>query len=61
MKGVAIHNGGADYGHYYAIIKYDKWYKFNDSEVKIFDMKNFSEECFGWNENQSNEEYYNMY
>ena len=39
-------------GHYYAFIRdrtsvKDKWYSFNDAEVKIFDPSQIASECFG--------------
>ena len=37
LKGVIIHNGSADVGHYYSIIANEKnWQKFDDSRVSIF-------------------------
>lgn len=47
LKAVAIHAGGADYGHYYAIIKYDEWLKFNDSDISQFNYSKLADECFG--------------
>ena len=49
LKGVNIHKGNADAGHYISIIKLnnDKWYQFDDSRVNEFDLKNFEEKCFG--------------
>ena len=49
LKGVNIHKGGSEGGHYLNIIKVDKdkWYYFNDSTVNEFDIKNLAEECFG--------------
>ena len=49
MVGVVAHNGGAEYGHYYSYIKTDngQWLDFNDSTVKIFDLKNSEQEWFG--------------
>ena len=54
LKCVIIHKGGAEGGHYINIIKddKDKWYKFDDSKIKNFDMKNLEEQCFG-GENQT--------
>ena len=49
LRGIIIHNGGSNGGHYTNIIKGDgdKWYKFNDSKVKQFDIKKIEEECYG--------------
>ena len=51
LVGVLVHSGGADAGHYYSFIKErgdsDKWFEFNDTQVKPFDVKNLKEECFG--------------
>ncbi|CAB4065741.1 USP34 [Lepeophtheirus salmonis] len=48
--GVTVHTGTADGGHYYAFIRSsqkDKWYSFNDAEVKPFDQNQIASECFG--------------
>ena len=55
LVGVLIHSGSADAGHYYSYIKernkkspnYGKWYEFNDTTVKEFDIRNLKKECFG--------------
>ena len=61
LIGVTVHTGTADGGHYYAFIRDrtgvdsksnvggsgDKWYSFNDAEVKIFDPNQIATECFG--------------
>lgn len=49
LKGVVVHTGTADFGHYYSFIKIsdDKWHEFNDSLIKEFDPKNIESECFG--------------
>ena len=49
LKGVNIHKGSAEGGHYISIIKVDKnnWYKFDDSKVEKFDVNNLEEECYG--------------
>lgn len=45
--------GTADGGHYYSFIKdrtagsRDKWFLFNDAEVKPFDPNQIAAECFG--------------
>lgn len=55
LVGVTVHTGTADGGHYYSFIKErhsggttnDRWYLFNDAEVKIFDPSQIAAECFG--------------
>ena len=53
LIGVTVHTGTADGGHYYAFIRdrysqnKDKWYSFNDAEVKPFDPNQIASECFG--------------
>lgn len=37
LKGVVIHAGTSEGGHYYSLIKHEeKWYKFNDQSVTLF-------------------------
>ncbi|MGH0139449.1 UNVERIFIED_CONTAM: hypothetical protein FKN15_063912 [Acipenser sinensis] len=56
LIGVTVHTGTADGGHYYSFIrdivnphayKNNKWYLFNDAEVKTFDSAQLASECFG--------------
>lgn len=54
LIGVTVHTGTADGGHYYSFIrdrsftvKRDKWFLFNDAEVKQFDPNQIPGECFG--------------
>ncbi len=55
LKGVVVHNGTSEQGHYYAFIKDREetknadgnWYEFNDTQVMHFDPKQIPEECFG--------------
>ncbi|XP_054154148.1 ubiquitin carboxyl-terminal hydrolase 34-like [Oppia nitens] len=56
LIGVTVHTGTADGGHYYSFIReretasacaQDKWYLFNDAEVKPFDKTQIATECFG--------------
>ena len=67
LKGVNVHMGSADGGHYYSFIdvnregkgneiSFDKnsnWLKFNDSIVSKFDISNLPQECYGGS-NESN-------
>ena len=54
LTGITIHYGVADYGHYYDLIKGpdEKWYKFNDTTVKLFSKDDIAEEAFGDKNNQ---------
>lgn len=56
LIGVTVHTGNADGGHYYSFIKerngphshaQDRWFLFNDAEVKQFDPSQIENECFG--------------
>ena len=54
LIGVTVHTGTAEGGHYYAFIRDrtgrrggDRWYSFNDAEVKPFDPAQIAAECFG--------------
>ena len=53
LIGVTVHTGTADGGHYYSFIRdrtalnRDKWFLFNDAEVKPFDPNQLAAECFG--------------
>lgn len=60
LKGVVIHAGSATHGHYYSYItdrlKNDnKWYEFNDTIVRPFDVNNLADECFGGVEPQQSQ------
>lgn len=50
LKGILVHSGVAQGGHYYSFI-YDhvseKWFKFDDEDVTPFDPANIEAECFG--------------
>ena len=59
LKGVTVHIGTADGGHYFSYINVNRekeevnnnnnetWLKFNDSRITKFDAKDIPEECFG--------------
>lgn len=55
LKGVVVHNGTSDSGHYYSFIKDREeskdenggWYEFNDTQVDHFDAQQIPEETFG--------------
>lgn len=48
LKGVILHNGTAEGGHYISLIRSkDIWYEFNDARVTRFNMARLAEDCFG--------------
>lgn len=50
LKGIVVHNGTADGGHYYSFIKgrdSNKWFEFNDTIVRDYDISNMPEDAFG--------------
>lgn len=50
LKGIIVHSGTPDIGHYYAILKKNgNWIKFDDSRVTTFGMSGFEDECYGGN------------
>ena len=59
LKGIVVHIGSAEYGHYFSYIKVanNQWLEFNDERVREFDPDDIASECFGgehWRrENQS--------
>ena len=58
LKGVNLHKGTAEAGHYLSIIKKDKdkWFQFDDSRINEFDFKNLDKECFGGINEENKEE-----
>eukprot|EP00742_Colponemidia_sp_Colp-10_P004877 GILJ01005210.1.p1 GENE.GILJ01005210.1~~GILJ01005210.1.p1 ORF type:complete len:2590 (-),score=405.82 GILJ01005210.1:174-7943(-) len=66
LKGIVIHLGTADSGHYYSLIKEasesgDQWVEFNDTVVRPFDADLIPSEAFGgeekWNYGGANASY----
>ena len=58
LKGVLIHMGTAESGHYYSLIQDrdksdDTWYEFNDTIVRPFDTEDMASEAFGGEEKVS--------
>jgi hypothetical protein len=48
LKGIIIHSGTSEAGHYYSILKIGKdWFKFNDKDVTNFDVKELPHEAYG--------------
>lgn len=54
LRGVVIHKGSADSGHYYSLIKDQnkKWFEFNDTIVKEFHYKDMPNEAYGDNKTE---------
>ncbi len=59
LKGIIVHSGHADSGHYYSYTmdreregkdKEERWMEFNDTEVRPFDPKDIPDETFGGEE-----------
>lgn len=60
LKGVVIHTGTVNSGHYYSFIQErlndpskEKWYRFDDRSVTPFDPRNLDREAFGGSSGQS--------
>jgi ubiquitin C-terminal hydrolase len=52
LKGIVVHEGTADQGHYYSFIadrekKNSGWFVFNDTLVREFDPADIPEEAYG--------------
>ncbi len=48
LKGVVIHSGTSEGGHYYSLIKVNnEWFKFNDETVTRFSLSDLEREAFG--------------
>ena len=48
LKGIIVHSGSADVGHYYTIVRQDgRWVKLDDSRASVFTQSNIESECFG--------------
>ena len=59
LKGIVVHYGTADQGHYYSFIqdresKNSGWFEFNDTIVKEFDPSEIPEETFGGDDTNLN-------
>ena len=52
LKGINIHMGDAENGHFESIIREEKekWYEFNDTIINEFDINNLEKNCFGGND-----------
>jgi hypothetical protein len=56
LKGIVVHHGTADQGHYYSFIqdregKNQRWFEFNDTLVREFDPSDIPDEAFGGEDN----------
>ncbi len=49
LKGIVLHYGTADFGHYFGYIKIgeEQWLEFNDERVREFDPGDIEPDCFG--------------
>jgi hypothetical protein len=49
LKGIIIHSGHAESGHYYSLIRDESnsWFKFDDSRITAFNSSDIPEECYG--------------
>jgi ubiquitin carboxyl-terminal hydrolase 34 len=49
LKGVVLHYGSAEFGHYFSYIKEseNRWIEFNDERVREFDPHDIEVDCFG--------------
>ena len=68
LRGINVQKGNADGGHYISIIKVigenknnsedieEKWYQFDDTRIKEFNIDNLEKECFGGKKDDSDEE-----
>jgi ubiquitin carboxyl-terminal hydrolase 9/24 len=53
LRGVIIHEGTAESGHYYSLIKpknQKQWYELNDRIVRDFDLNDLASYSFGGEE-----------
>ena len=52
LRGINIHMGSVEGGHFISLIKTEenKWYIFDDSSVKEYDINNLSKELYGSND-----------
>ena len=61
LKGVVIHTGTSEGGHYYSLIRDaegSRWLKFNDQNVVEFDEKQLQRECFGGFQKEEKQDFF---
>jgi ubiquitin carboxyl-terminal hydrolase 9/24 len=58
LRGVIIHTGTAESGHYYSIIKNEnsKWFEFNDTHVTEYDIEDLPNEAYGGVNNNNSDD-----
>ena len=64
LKGVLVHDGDLNIGHYYSYIQdreTGKWYHFDDENVNPFESSKIMEECFGGGDNEKKSAYMLFY
>ena len=62
LKGLVVHLGTADSGHYYSYINTveGKWFEFNDDVVSPFNIKDLKQQTFGGKEKNDDLEFDNI-
>ncbi|EQC28579.1 hypothetical protein SDRG_13655 [Saprolegnia diclina VS20] len=52
LRGVVVHSGTCDTGHYYSFLRdaRDSWVECNDQTVRPFEVQHLRDECFGGDE-----------
>lgn len=56
LRGVVVHYGSSEAGHYYSYIRDNKqWFEFNDELISGFNPADLPEETFGGSESFGNE------
>ena len=61
LAGVIVHSGTTECGHYYSFIhsqETDKWYRFDDTRVTEFNILDLKTECFGSEERENTNEFF---
>lgn len=54
LRGVVVHSGTSEHGHYYSFINTPTgWFRFDDNVVTTFNPENIPKECFGSDRNAS--------
>ncbi len=61
LAGVLVHSGTSECGHYYSFIhsnETEKWYRFDDTRVTEFNVQDLKMECFGSEERENTNEFF---